>query len=280
MTEALSNYEIHPDSLSRIYDQFCSTILNQCQCTRKRNSSRSRSNHRQKAWWDDELAAARLSLRDACRFWLNNKDNKILKEKYVELQKSFDRLVRKKKRAFRKWQQANLLMKQKKNIKQFWRDIKNLGLQTIGREDHIPFEILREDGSISSEENEVINKWYSCFKSLLNPEQLLSNAPLASVPPLCLNAAELNDPITEQDVLSALKKAPNNKAVGNDCMDPSYLRHEALIPFLLKLFNLCLDKGICPKAWKRSIIIPIPKSGQLDKRNPLSYRGITYRVQF
>lgn len=61
-----------------------------------------------------------------------------------------------------------------KNIRQLWRNIKNLGLQTIRREDHIPFEIIREDGSISCEEDEVMNKWYSCFKTLLNPENSLT----------------------------------------------------------------------------------------------------------
>ena len=33
--------------------------------------------------------------------------------------------------------------------------------------------------------------------------------------------------------------------------------------------------GKCPLAWKQALIYPIPKSGQKNKRDPLSYRGIS-----
>ena len=40
------------------------------------------------------------------------------------------------------------------------------------------------------------------------------------------------------------------------------------------LFNRCFMNGIIPSAWKKGVIHPIPNSSTVDKRDPLSYRGI------
>ena len=39
--------------------------------------------------------------------------------------------------------------------------------------------------------------------------------------------------------------------------------------------NTPITKDGCPAAWKKALIFPIHKSGQLNKRDPLSYRGIS-----
>jgi len=41
------------------------------------------------------------------------------------------------------------------------------------------------------------------------------------------------------------------------------------------LFNICFNIGIVPTLWSKSVICPIPKASTLDKRDPLSYRGIS-----
>ena len=42
---------------------------------------------------------------------------------------------------------------------------------------------------------------------------------------------------------------------------------------LLVIFNMIWSRGECPQAWKRAILIPIPKPGK-DCTDPLSYRPI------
>ena len=40
------------------------------------------------------------------------------------------------------------------------------------------------------------------------------------------------------------------------------------------LFNRCFMNRLIPFAWNEGVIHPIPKSSTVDKRDPLSYRGI------
>ena len=38
---------------------------------------------------------------------------------------------------------------------------------------------------------------------------------------------------------------------------------------------MCFETGRIPSMWAKSIISSIPKSGNKDKRDPMSYRGIS-----
>ena len=44
---------------------------------------------------------------------------------------------------------------------------------------------------------------------------------------------------------------------------------------MLNLFNRCLNDGIIPSSWKKSIIQPILKNKDEDPRMPSNYRGIS-----
>lgn len=47
---------------------------------------------------------------------------------------------------------------------------------------------------------------------------------------------------------------------------------EVLLPFIIKLFNRLFTNGEFPKAWAKSIIVPIHKKGCIH--SPNNYRGI------
>ena len=55
----------------------------------------------------------------------------------------------------------------------------------------------------------------------------------------------------------------------------SKLKNTTSIEMLTQIFNTFFNESIMPKMWKRSIICPIYKGGQKEKREPLSYRPIT-----
>ena len=61
-----------------------------------------------------------------------------------------------------------MLLKQKKNVKQFWRDIKKLGISENSKDSQIPLQVQLEDGNMSSERDVVLSKWMEYFKALLN----------------------------------------------------------------------------------------------------------------
>lgn len=72
-----------------------------------------------------------------------------------------------------------------------------------------------------------------------------------------------------------MERAKLNKAAGVDQIPSEVLKNHASVLVLHSLFNVCFETGQVPTTWSRSIINPIPKSGNKDKRDPMSYRGIT-----
>ena len=130
---------------------------------------------------------------------------------------------------------------------------------------------------MSSERDVVLNKLMECFKALLNRDSSKSNllpSPRAKIDVIS-DSDQLNEPITREEVIQALKTAPTSKAVGIDSIDPSYLQHESTISILVYLFNYCFENSVCPSAWRKAVIFLIPKSGMSNKHVPGNYRGIS-----
>ena len=209
----LSNTNSTSVDVDGIYSDFCSLILSEIPHTensRKGNRHRNRRIVRKK-WWDEELSLARLALREACKAWLKEKHSGILKVHYAQCQKDFNRLVRQKKRNYWRNQRVRLLLGQKKHLRKFWKDVKGLGLSSTTPKSTLPFEVILEDGSVSSNEKHVMHKWYTAFKSLLNPS---SHAlPECSIPCTPKDCSDLimNQPITMEEVTSTLKYSHTNK---------------------------------------------------------------------
>lgn len=87
---------------------------------------------------------------------------------------------------------------------------------------------------------------------------------------------ELNECITEKDVIDAVKRLKNNKACSSDLLLNEFLKHACskLLPVFVKLFNVIFNSGIIPDSWSEGIIIPIYKN-KGDPSSPDNYRGIT-----
>ena len=117
----------------------------------------------------------------------------------------------------------------------------------------MPAEVELEDGSICSDKEVVLNKWYTCFKSLLNNVHSVSSSQCQLDLGLDgIDSAEFNVRITREEVESALAHAPRHKANGVDSLDPSYLNHEALIAF----FNHCFIFAKMPYGMEKSYNFP------------------------
>ena len=85
----------------------------------------------------------------------------------------------------------------------------------------------------------------------------------------------LNRPISEAEVLLALRKIKLRKAPGPDGIIGEIIRYSGnqVVHFFVKFFNTLFDKGIFPDGWTESIVIPLFKKG--DMNNPSNYRGIS-----
>ena len=107
-----------------------------------------------------------------------------------------------------------------------------------------------------------LNQFYSRFEKELPSPQL---------PPVCSD----NVPSLEvADVTDVLLRSGINKSCGPDCIPGKLLRvaAQALAEPLCSLFNKCIQEGVFPAIWKKSIIVPVPKHNQASI--PKDYRPV------
>ena len=86
----------------------------------------------------------------------------------------------------------------------------------------------------------------------------------------------LNERITVEEVLKAVRNIRNNKAPGDDMIINEYIYSsiDRMIDIYVHLFNLVFDTGILPEAWLIGNIIPIFKN-KGSRLEPQNYRPIT-----
>ena len=85
----------------------------------------------------------------------------------------------------------------------------------------------------------------------------------------------LNNQITSEEILNAVKTLKNGKAAGADFISNEMIKNgiQTLLSSLCKLFNLVFNSGSFPTIWNESYISLIYKKG--DKLDPSNYRGIS-----
>ncbi len=101
------------------------------------------------------------------------------------------------------------------------------------------------------------------------PDDILSNIHV-NVP-----NDDLNESITESEILRAINQVHANRASGPDGVGIVFYKNTAtlIVPYLLRLFNDIFNSGNIPDTWGESIITPIHKAGL--KSDPGNYRGIS-----
>ena len=74
----------------------------------------------------------------------------------------------------------------------------------------------------------------------------------------------LNSPITDEEITERVKSLNCKKAAAGD-LTPQHFKYAmpALLPYLRKLFNRLFTNKEFPKAWSKSILIPIYKKEAL-----------------
>ena len=86
---------------------------------------------------------------------------------------------------------------------------------------------------------------------------------------------ELNIMLSEQEIRVAINQLKLGKSCGPDNVINELFRYgvDALLPYLLKLFNTVFDSGCFPEKWTDGFIVPLHKKG--SKCEVENYRGIT-----
>ncbi len=197
-------------------------------------------------------------------------------------QKAFDRVYQSAKHQYWHKMQNDILSLQGTNPKEYWKYVGKIGMGSV-RKIHIPWEVTMEDGTVSQDFQDVMNKWSNHFSTLLNDDPDCPGAEPSGggIGDDGIEYGEVHGGpdlevgITLEEVRLSLARAKDGKAIGWDGIPVEVVRNDSAILYMHHLFNICFESGIIPKIWSKSIINPIPKSSTADARLPSQYRGIT-----
>ena len=214
------------------------------------------------------------------RKWLKAKgnDRKTQRLIFLSKRKRVDKQVQKCKRKYWIKAQTELEDQCKNDNDQFWKSVGRLGIG-FERQNKIPMEIMKEDGSLSSKPHGVMAKWKGYFQCLLNPriesEQSRANDTYTNDEyEQEGRTSNLNNFITIGEVTRALNRLKKGKAVGFDEIPSEVLQNDSCVYSLHVLLNNCFETRIIPTPSNNSIINRIQKPNCTDTRDPTGYRGI------
>ena len=236
-----------------------------------------------KPWWNEHLTVLFNEMCHAEKVWkrgkIFNSSSSNLKSNFVSKRRVFDRQVQRAKREYWYSLQRELLIESKTDQHNFWKKIGKIGIAT-DRKSSIPMEVVDSHGNVSTNVDDVLEKWKSEYSILLNQPTSEVNADVSNLQDqnsgdvLTLNDFLLTDEISFEEVVNAVNMVKMGKASGIDNIPADVLCNQSCVIFFHKLFNSCFSTGKVPDLWNNIIINPIPKSNMSDKRDPLCYRGI------
>lgn len=155
-----------------------------------------------------------------------------------------------------------------KNPKQFWKVCKSLN----SIKSTIPTLVHNDVTAHSNvQKAEMLNTFFAtCFNKSQPPVE--STDFRISTPPDVLPSELL---CSEDEIFDLLSLLDVNKSNGPDGISARMLKYTAssITPAVTMLFNLSLKLGRVPSCWKRSYVVPIPKTPAA--RSPDNYRPIS-----
>ena len=249
-------------------------------------------------FWNEELANLWANLCANEKSYLsfkvrNNKDlykKAELREKYKNAQKSYDKRYRFYKRKSKKQAQEQLGISATDNPTEMWNKLKKLSEPVNSR---VAMEIVREDGSISRDVEEVLQRWHrdisQLFSGLREDPELAFNEEFyeevlekkrefenlsdsEQVEKGEFSTEAINAEISFEEVSKAIDRAKSGKAYLE--IPNEILKNKNAKLLLQRFFNLCFTTSLSPTDWNFSDIKPIPKKDK-DVRDPLQNRCIS-----
>ena len=208
-------------------------------------------------WFDFECSRKRNILRRARRVWSRNKNNRTERIK-IDAYNSYKLTLNRKFKSYYSTTHNNLRKARKLNGKKYWNTLNNCFKSPTPNNIPSQDEFIRHFENLSNiPENEILNP---------SNDNLGNN----------LDNTLLNNDISADEVLKAIRKLKNDKACGLDKILNEFLKASSskLINAFTLLFNLVLNSGIVPEDWSVGVIHPLYK-GKGDTANTDNYRGIT-----
>ena len=280
------------EDIDSIYTDFLTSITNEMsdKLPKYRSKSTAKRHKNAKPYWNEELQKSWDIMHQKEKSFLSfkgcNRTRMALRSEYISTRNSFDKLLRKSERDFRRAQALEIDDLNTNNPNEFWQKIQRLGPR---RDKDIPMEVMDDNGDSNNDENVIFERWKNDFMNLYNrnddgdfDETHYDRAKIHKVllelgmqDPLYTPNEELNGNISIEEISKIVQQAKSGSACGLDKIPYEVLKFPPVIEVLRKLFQLIFDSSIIPSVWRRAIICPILKDSNSDNRIPLNYRGIS-----
>jgi hypothetical protein len=248
------------------------------------NNPKRPGGHKSKAFWNDDL---KLLFKDATEAQqefakCKSQDKGHKQQIYKDKQSKFDKSFRKAKQNYFRNQEREIESLVKIDGREMWRKIEKMGPPI--KQKLIPEEVM-VNGRVETNETIILTKWKTDFASLYSGEApelvqfdelfLKCCKQFEPNPQSHYNVSKLNGPIMKYEVIEATKQAKARKAVSVDLIPNEVLKNENTRDVLVHLYNFCFDYSVTPDLWQKSIISPIYKGKNKDRKDPRSYRPIS-----
>lgn len=133
-----------------------------------------------------------------------------------------------------------------------------------------------QNGKLLSNAADVAGRWSEYCRDLYNHSADVDAGKIGELDAASVPAEDDKDLlILREEVVAAVKSLKAGKAPGGDNIQGELIKHggDAMIDALHKICNAIWTSGKWPKQWCQSIVIPIPKKGNLKKCT--NYRTIS-----
>ena len=169
----------------------------------------------------------------------------------------------------------NELKRNDNNAKKFWKTIKSV-LPT-GKEGTSD-DILLKNGQDSVDRNDVasfINDFFINVGKLDRTLLVQSEIERDEETPLGDSCSCSLVDVTEREVFNVIRSINVSKSSGLENINSTIIKvaFETLVPQITRMYNLSIRTAKFPDSWKKALVVPIPKKGNLTKVQ--NYRPIS-----
>ena len=258
-----TNYAENANELDIAVGKVNEIILGAAVSSLKRKTKSPKSTKGKKDWFTPDLNRMRKEIMNTGHKLCAHPRDSVLRGYYHSSLRSYRKACKQECRKFKNKLMLSLDELQNNDPKQYWDLIKKISGKGKEKQSPVdPCEFYDHYKTLNNREIQIKGEKEHILKEL----QELESIPVFN---------ELDNRITDKEVLNTLRSLKNGKACGADLISNEMLKAGAnlLLPVFTKIFNLSLSSGHFPNQWGQGRIMSIHKKG--DVHDPSNYRGIT-----
>ena len=197
-------------------------------------------------WWNEEVKLAVSEKKRAYEVWLQSGSLEDY-ECYKGRRKMVKRVVKNAKKVTNEKWERKLTENFEENKKMFWKEVKKLRKSELESEERVK----DRNGRVLVESRDVSKRWAEYFGELLNvvDEREAVVVPVGDGSRMPVFGGENDRLVSREEVNVAIKDMKEGKAAGLDGCAVEHVKRggEAVIGWLVRLFNLCFVYGLIPE---------------------------------